>query len=205
MMRILIIRIHTITILMMKDRDTASSDRAPTRGAAAAAGANPVHPVHRVPAHLARRFHQICLGALAEVIEPAGITPGEYAVLVGIVDLPDLDQRQLAARLGIDAVSAGKTIDRLEGIGLVKRRVHPTDRRARLLGATSRGTKLRRRLRPPALAAQERIMAPLSAAERKLFVDFLVRIVEANESYARPGNGRRRPRKASTGSEGGGG
>jgi len=156
---------------------------------------NPIPPAYRVPAHLARRFHQICLGAVAEVTASAGITPGEYAVLVSVVDLPGLDQRSLAARLGIDPVSAGQTIDRLEEMGLIARRVHPDDRRARLLSATRRGASLRRRLRPPAMDAQERIMAPLTSAERKLFLDFLTRIVEGNETYARPGNGRRRPQR----------
>jgi MarR family transcriptional regulator, temperature-dependent positive regulator of motility len=156
---------------------------------------NPVLPDYRVPAHLARRFHQICLGAVAEAIEPAGITPGEYAVLVAIVDLPGLDQHRLAVSLGIDPVSAGQRIDRLEAMGLVDRRVHPSDRRARVLSASRRGIALRLRLRPLALAAQERIMAPLTAGERKLFLNFLTRIVEGNKSYARPGNGRRRPRR----------
>jgi MarR family transcriptional regulator, temperature-dependent positive regulator of motility len=156
---------------------------------------NPVLPDYRVPAHLARRFHQICLGAVAEAIEPAGITPGEYAVLVAVVDLPGLDQHRLAVSLGIDPVSAGQRIDRLEAMGLVDRRVHPSDRRARVLSASRRGIALRLRLRPLALAAQERIMAPLTAGERKLFLNFLTRIVEGNKSYARPGNGRRRPRR----------
>jgi MarR family transcriptional regulator, temperature-dependent positive regulator of motility len=156
---------------------------------------NPVLANYRVPAHLARRFHQICVGAVAEAIEPAGITPGEYAVLVAIVDLPGLDQHRLAVALGIDPVSAGQRIDRLEAMGLVDRRVHPSDRRARVLNASRRGAALRRRLKPLALAAQERIMAPLTAAERLLFLNFLTRIVESNETYARPGNGRRRPRR----------
>ena len=156
---------------------------------------NPVPPAHRVPAHLARRFHQICLGAVAEVITPAGITPGEYAVLVATIDLPGLDQRRLAVRLGIDPVSTGQMIDRLEQAGLVERRVDPNDRRARLLSATRSGVRLRQRLRPPAMAAQERILAPLSPAERTIFLDCLARIVEGNESYARPGNGRRPPRR----------
>ena len=159
---------------------------------------NPVAPAHRVPAHLARRFHQICLGAVAEIIVPAGITPGEYAVLAAVIDLPGLDQRRLAARLGIDPASAGQMIDRLETASLIERRVHPDDRRARLLSATRAGERLRRQLRPPALAAQERILAPLTARERQLFLDFLIRVVEGNESYARPGNGRRPPRRASS-------
>ena len=156
---------------------------------------NPVLTDYRVPAHLARRFHQICVGALAEAIEPAGITPGEYAVLVAIVDRAGLDQHRLAVALGIDPVSAGQRIDRLEAMGLIDRRVHPGDRRARVLNASRRGAALRRRLKPLALTAQERIMAPLTAAERELFLKFLTRIVEGNQSYARPGNGRRRPRR----------
>jgi MarR family transcriptional regulator, temperature-dependent positive regulator of motility len=156
---------------------------------------NPIPPAYRVPAHLARRFHQICLGVVAEVTTSAGLAPGEYAVLVAIADGPGLDQRRLAAQLGIDAASVGQRIDRLERMGLVARRVHPGDRRVRLVSATRSGAGLRRRLRPPALAAQERIMAPLTAAEQKLFLALLTRIVEGNESYARPGNGRRRPQR----------
>jgi MarR family transcriptional regulator, temperature-dependent positive regulator of motility len=161
----------------------------------ASGAGNPVLADYRVPAHLARRFHQVCVGAVAEAIEPAGITPGEYAVLVAIVDLPGLDQHQLAVSLGIDPVSAGQRIDQLEAMGLVDRRVHPSDRRARVLNASRRGAGLRRRLKPLALAAQERIMGPLTGAERQLFLNFLTRIVEGNASYARPGNGRRRPRR----------
>jgi len=163
----------------------------------AAIGATLIPAAHRVPTHLARRFNQICVGAMAEIMESEGITPREYAVIAAIDDLPGLDQRTLATRLAIDPVSAGQMLDRLERMRLVNRRVHPTDRRARVLRLTSRGTNLRRRLIPGARAAHDRIMAPLSAAERKLFIDFLVRLVEANEAYARPGNGRRRPSSAS--------
>jgi DNA-binding MarR family transcriptional regulator len=163
---------------------------------------NPVAPAHRVPAHLARRFNQICLGAVAEVTVPAGLIPGEYGILAAVIDLPDLDQRRLAERLGIDAASVGKMIDRLEAAGMLERRVHPEDRRARLLGATRSGEKLRQQLQPRALAAQERLLAPLAVRERRLFLELLTRVVEGNGSYARPGNGRRPPRRASSRLEG---
>jgi DNA-binding MarR family transcriptional regulator len=156
---------------------------------------------HRVPSHLARRFHQICLGASAEVLEPAGITPGEFGLLAAVQDMPNLEQRSLARALGIDAVSAGHMIDRLEGIGLLQRRVDPGDRRARLLSATPKGVALRERFRPAALDAQERIMAALTPEERQTFLHLLTRIVETNQIYARPGNGRRRPRRSPTSNE----
>lgn len=171
-------------------------------GLARSGTGNPVAPAHRVPAHLARRFHQICQGAVAEVVVPAGLVPGEYAILAAVIDLPGLDQRTLAERLGIDPASVGKMIDRLEAAGLLERRVHPDDRRARLLGATRLGEKLRQRLQHTALAAQERLLAPLTVRERRLFLDLLTRVVEGNESYARPGNGRRPPRRVSSRKEG---
>lgn len=150
---------------------------------------------HRVATHLARRFHQICVGVSTEMIGPAGLTPGEYGLLAAVDDGPGIDQRQLAATLGIDVVSLGQMIDRLETAGWIERRMDPRDRRVRLLNATAEGSALRVRLRPAALRAQKRIMSVLSREEQGLFLDLLTRIVEGNQSYARPGNGRRKPRR----------
>ena len=155
----------------------------------------PVPPVHRVPAHLARRFHQICLGVLSEVTEPESLSPIEYAVLGSLDDSPGIDQRTLAERIGIDTVSAHQSAGRLETRGLINQAVDPDDRRARLLTLTARGLRLRRQLRPKIAEAHDRIMAPLSARERTMLTDLLGRVVDANEAYARPGNGRRPPRR----------
>jgi MarR family transcriptional regulator, temperature-dependent positive regulator of motility len=157
-----------------------------------------VPPVHRVEAHLARRFHQICLGALAEVTEPDGLSPVEYAILGSLDDAPGIDQRRLASRIGIDPVSAHHIVERLEGMGLIDRQVDPADRRARTLRLTAKGVRLRRHLRPKVIAAQDQIMRTLSKSERHTLLELLTRVVEANQAYARPGNGRRAPtRKAS--------
>jgi hypothetical protein len=65
---------------------------------------NRVPQRHRVPAHLARRFHQVCLGITADVTERADLTPVEFAVIAALAEVPDTDQGSLATRLGIDAV-----------------------------------------------------------------------------------------------------
>ena len=145
-----------------------------------------VLPSHRVPAHLARRFHQICLGVTAEILMDEDLTPQLWAVMAAVTDEPGNGQRQLAGRVGVDAVNFGQMIEFLED---------PDDRRARKLYPTRRGADLRRRLRPALLAAQERLLAPLAKAERAALLDMLVRVIEANDSYARPGNGRRKPRR----------
>jgi DNA-binding MarR family transcriptional regulator len=154
----------------------------------------PVLGSHRVPAHLARRFNQICIGVTAEILFKEDLTPLSFGVMAAVLEAPGSGQRQLARQLGIDVVSFGQMIDLLERKQLVKRALDPADRRARRLYVTKRGSELRRRLRPALLAAQERLLSPLSKAERTKLLDMLVRVIEANDSYARPGNGRRKPR-----------
>src|SRR5882757_795822 len=160
-------------------------------------GESPVLPSHRVPAHLARRFHQICLGVVAEILAPEDMTPLLWSVMATVEEAPGSGQKQAADAMGVDAVNFGQMIDVLEGKGLIERRINPGDRRARKLHVTERGTSLRGRLRPTLLSAQERLLAPLSKAERAALLDMLVRVIEANESYALPGNGRRKPRRKS--------
>lgn len=155
---------------------------------------SPVLPSHRVPAHLARRFNQICIGVTAEILVHEDLTPLLWGVMAAVLEEPGGGQRQLASRMGVDAVNFGQMIEFLEQKGLVTRQVDPEDRRARQLYVTRRGTNLRDRLRPSLLAAQERLLAPLSKAERNALLDMLVRVIDANDSYARPGNGRRKPR-----------
>ena len=90
----------------------------------------PVLPRHRVPAHLARRFHQICLGVSAEILDPEDLNPIEYALLAAVDDNPGIDQRGLGGRLGIDPASTSQMVDRL-GQARTARADHPSGRPAR--------------------------------------------------------------------------
>ena len=157
----------------------------------------PVLAAHRAPAYLARRFHQICLGVSAEILDGEGVTQLQWGVMAAISDEPGSGQTHIAKRVGIDAVTLGQLIEVLEQRGLVKRNTDPGDRRSRQLFLTSRGAELRRRLRPSLLAMQDRVLAPLAKAERAALLELLTRVIEANDSYAKPGNGRRKPRRRS--------
>ena len=57
---------------------------------------SPVLPSHRVPAHLARRFHQICLGVTAEILLHEDLTPLLWGVMAAVLEQPGSGQRQLA-------------------------------------------------------------------------------------------------------------
>jgi DNA-binding MarR family transcriptional regulator len=152
-----------------------------------------VPPEHRVPNYLARRFSQICSGVMSELWAAEGLLRFEFACMVSIAAAPGLDQTRLAEELGIDRTNTGQVIDGLEAKGLVERRSDPADRRIRRLFLTSKGRTLRRRLDAAALAAQDRILEPLNDEEKVTLLRLLLRVVEANKAYARPGAGRRPP------------
>jgi DNA-binding MarR family transcriptional regulator len=155
-------------------------------------------PIKRIATPLARRFAQIGTAVLADMTAEADLNPLQYAALSYLFDEPDLDQIGLAARLGIDRTSLGQIIDQMEAKDLVTRKVNGADRRARMLRLTSRGTKLRERLRPKAHQVQARLLDALTPTEREILLELLVRVIEANENYARPGAGRRKPKKPSS-------
>jgi DNA-binding MarR family transcriptional regulator len=152
--------------------------------------------VRRAPFPLARRFLQICTAVVAEPLAREDLMPLDMGVLAYLNRQngePNIDQNTLATRLGIDRYSASLLVERLEKKGLVERRVNGADRRARLLRLTAGGEKLYARLRAPVVAKQMALLAPLATKERELFLDFLMRVVEANHVLARPGAGRRKP------------
>ncbi len=149
-------------------------------------------PLPRVPAALARRFQQVCAAMLAEAIAGDEVVQLEYASLIALELEPGIDQRRLAEAVGIDPSHASLIVDRLDSLGLVVRRVSATDRRARELNLTAKGKALWRRLRLKGFVANQRILAPLAPAEREVFLDLLVCVIEGNRAHARPGGGRRK-------------
>jgi DNA-binding MarR family transcriptional regulator len=131
----------------------------------------------------------------AESLEGTGLTPLEFAVLAYVTKNggePDIDQTGLSQRLGIDRNSTSLLVERLASKGLLDRRENGEDRRARLLRLTRRGEKVFERTFPGSFADQLRILTSLKVAERELFLDLLVRVIDSNLALARPGAGRRK-------------
>jgi DNA-binding MarR family transcriptional regulator len=150
-------------------------------------------PGRRAPSYLARRFTQLIGGLMTEVLEPRGLTQQQWSVIVAIVREPGTDQRRVAQRQSIDVNSASRVIDELEAMKLVRRVPSPTDRRANQLQLTASGARLWAKVQSPAIAAQDRALACLAKHEKTALLDLLTRVVEANQEYARPGHGRRKP------------
>ena len=88
-----------------------------------------IPPIHRHNEfHLGRRFCAVLLQALEEVTKPEGLTPVQPAVLAALDDAPELDERRLAARIGVDVGRVQRIVKHLEGRGLVSRTPNPANR-----------------------------------------------------------------------------
>lgn len=154
-----------------------------------------VAPVRRTLGSLTRRVNQICMAMAADSVAGSDLTPVEYGAMACLNKQdgePGIDQIGLAARLGVDRNSVSLLVNELAAKGLVERRVSDSDRRARLLQLTAKGERLFVQVRKGILAAQARIVETLSANERDVLFDLLIRVIAAKGAHARPGAGRRK-------------
>ena len=79
-----------------------------------------------------------------QVSDALGLSFGRIKALRRIANRP-MPMGELASTLGIDPPNMTIVVDDLESQGLVERRPHPTDRRAKLVVATRRGKDAARR------------------------------------------------------------
>jgi DNA-binding MarR family transcriptional regulator len=90
------------------------------------------------------------------VADAVGMSFGRARTIRRLARRP-MSMSELAEALGIDRSNATVVVDDLEAQGFVRRKPHPTDRRAKLVEATAKGKRLARRAEdilatpPPAL------------------------------------------------------
>jgi DNA-binding MarR family transcriptional regulator len=111
------------------------------------------------------------------VVEALGMSFGR-ARAVRRVARRSMSMGELAESLGIDRPNATTLVDGLEAQGLVRRRPHPTDRRARLVEATRKGKALARRA-DEILGTPPAALSALDADDLEALNDILERISPA--------------------------
>ena len=67
-----------------------------------------------------------------------GVTTAQWRALVWLGHEPGLKQVELAERLDVEPITAGRIVDRLEESGLVERQADPVDRRVWRLNLTEK-------------------------------------------------------------------
>jgi DNA-binding MarR family transcriptional regulator len=97
-------------------------------------------------------------------LRPFDLTHVQFVLLASLVwlhqDTP-VRQRDLAAHAQTDPMMTSQVVRALAGKGLIERRAHPTDRRARALAATDRGAALVNRAIVDVEGVDRRFFGPL--------------------------------------------
>jgi DNA-binding MarR family transcriptional regulator len=122
----------------------------------------------------ARRGHQLVSDGFAE----EGLRKPHFTVLVALSELGPSSQAELGRRLWIDRKNMVAVIDDLEDAGFVERTPDEQDRRRNAVRLTPAGTKTLARLNARVDAAQDALLASLSATERRELERLLTRVVD---------------------------
>ena len=130
---------------------------------------------------LAAAFDRLTRRAVAlelPVLAAHGLSMWEYVVLSGLVDGPAQTQARLAEAVGRDKTRIIPILDALEARGLLVRSPDPADRRNKVVALTEPGNALRTAVATAISAAEEAVLGPLDAAERRTFRELLGRLYE---------------------------
>jgi MarR family transcriptional regulator, lower aerobic nicotinate degradation pathway regulator len=127
---------------------------------------------------LTARLHQavLKLGHEAGAFEDP-LTGKHLGCLTVLIDEGPLSQQELGRRACIDRTSVVAVVDDLERAGFVERRRNPDDRRAYALHATRAGRSWQLRATKAVLEAEDELLAPLDAEERRQLIDLMQRVL----------------------------
>lgn len=117
--------------------------------------------------YLLSRTGKSARGRLAGRFADRGLRLWHHAVLAALADFGPHVQRDLAARLGIDASDMAKIVDELAGAGSVDRARDAADRRRITVTLTDAGRTLLAELDAQARDVQDEVLEPLTEVERE--------------------------------------
>lgn len=136
------------------------------------------------PGHLIRRAQQLAVAIFMQETAGHDATPVQFAILNVLMDDPGKDQVTLSNRVAFDPATLGSVVGRIEAKGWVRRGSDPGDKRRKLLWITPEGETVALGMKRAVGKAQQRIVAPLDAAERLQLSALLAKLVSGHEDLA---------------------
>jgi DNA-binding MarR family transcriptional regulator len=130
-----------------------------------------------LPTYLASHVGYLGRRHLVAVLGEHALRLQHFAVLMALSDFGPLAQHELAARVGVNRSHLVGYLDEIEDRGLVVRRRDPADRRRQHVALTEAGTALVTDLVPVVARANEELLAPLTADERRTLTELLRRVL----------------------------
>ena len=112
-----------------------------------------------------------------EALATEGVRKYHFRVLVALSDDGPLSQADLGRRLSIDRSDMAAVVAELEQRELVARTRDDRDRRRNVVTVTAGGEDALARMDAAIAAAQDELLAPLSAPERQQLTELLTRLL----------------------------
>lgn len=109
------------------------------------------------------------------------ITPNQFTLLRWLEedDGKGIRQAAICERMASDPNTIAALVERMHADGLVKRKVDPTDRRARLISSTPKGRRIYAKARPIAVQLQEEVLEAIPAQERERLLEQIEVLADA--------------------------
>lgn len=139
---------------------------------------DPPERISRLSSWLTGQLARTATDLVARALAADGLRRPDYLVLNALAERGAASQAALGRRLLIDRSEMHAVLSELERRGHVARVRDNDDRRRMLVDLTPAGARVLGRLNRGVDAAQDELLAPLSAAERRQLTTLLARLVE---------------------------
>ena len=147
---------------------------------------DPPRQVTELVSWLAGQLAAYAATVVAGTLADEDLRRQHFIVLSALAERGAVSQAELGRRLSIDRSDMHAVLGDLERQGYVARVRDRGDRRRKLVELTSPGARAQKRLAKKVEAAQETILAPLSASERRDLRRLLARLVEHHSDRGLP-------------------
>jgi MarR family transcriptional regulator, lower aerobic nicotinate degradation pathway regulator len=135
-------------------------------------------PLRQLPSWLVSQAALLAQRTVNDRLGAVGGHRREFSLLTALDESGPDSQAALSRRCGIDRSDMVALVNDLAGAGLVERRTDDADRRRNVVSLTAAGAERLHTLRAVVGAAQDELLAPLSASERDRLVGLLTAVLE---------------------------
>lgn len=135
-------------------------------------------PLRRLPSWLVSQAALLAQRTVNDRLGAVGGHRREFSLLTALDESGPDSQAALSRRCGIDRSDMVALVNDLALGGLLERRPDETDRRRNVVSLTAAGRERLQALREVIAAAQDELLAPLSASERERLVALLTTVLE---------------------------
>jgi len=120
--------------------------------------------------------HRLMTTAVDKEVSALGLTRSQLRVVLHLMRADGLSQVALANDLQLGKVTVGGLLDRLEQKGLITRRPHPSDRRAKLVYLTLADKNIYDSIVEAGRIILEQVLEGINKSEQKELIDLLLRV-----------------------------